>query len=334
MIRITELPALLLLAAGLPFSCSPEHTVQATQTSSPEKGIPAPTKEIQDQKPAIAAEKSTETKSEFARFVKTGEDEGRFETSITRYENAKGQRVSLIAAVHIADAEHYDDLNQDFTTYDALLYELVAPEGHRPKPGEKRSKGGLSILQTLLKNALELEFQLDRIDYSPDNFVHADLTPSGFQEKMKERGESILTFFLTSMQRQMDYMRKNADERENTPPEKFDLVSAFRSGYGRHSLRMMFAKQLKNLEAMAGGGDLDDENGGTVLLEGRNQRALEVLQEQLLKGKKDLGIYYGAAHMPGIERSLQKRMGFKKVEEKWLIAWDISKRPDKPKKSK
>ena len=179
-----------------------------------------------------------------------------------------------------------------------------------------------------------MEFQLDRIDYSPDNFVHADLTPSGFQEKMKERGESILTFFLTSMQRQVDYMRKNADERENTPPEKFDLVSAFRSGYGRHSLRMMFAKQLKNLEAMAGGGDLDDENGGTVLLEGRNQRALEVLQEQLLKGKKDLGIYYGAAHMPGIERSLQKRMGFKKVEEKWLIAWDISKRPDKPKKSK
>ena len=55
------------------------------------------------------------------------------ETSVTRYEtvNAAGEPVivDLIGVVHIGEKEYYQELNKHFEKYDALLYELVAPEG-------------------------------------------------------------------------------------------------------------------------------------------------------------------------------------------------------------
>jgi hypothetical protein len=49
------------------------------------------------------------------------------------------------------------------------------------------------MLQQGLKNALELTFQLDEIDYQAGNFVHADMTPQEFEQSMAERGESLLS---------------------------------------------------------------------------------------------------------------------------------------------
>ena len=65
----------------------------------------------------------------FSRWIETGETEGRFETAIVTYEDAKGRRVDLIGAVHIGDTRYYKLLQKQFTTYDALLYELVLLEG-------------------------------------------------------------------------------------------------------------------------------------------------------------------------------------------------------------
>ncbi len=261
--------------------------------------------------------------SVFTRHSVDGEN-GKFETAITTYENDDGVEVSLIAAVHIADGAHYRELQKEFEGYDALLYELVAEAEDRPKPGDEVRGGPIGMLQTMLKNGLELEFQLDAIDYSPANFVHADLTPEGFLEAMDERGESFLTMFAKLVLQQMGSMQTSSEE------AGVDLAAAFRAGYGRHAMRMAFASQLDGLEAMAAGGGVA---GGTTLLEGRNERALEVLREQIEAGRRKLGIYYGAAHMTGIEQELVESLGFRKVGERWLLAWDITKRPD-PKRGK
>ena len=85
-----------------------------------------------------------------------------------------------------------------------------------------------------------------------------------------------------------------------------------------------FAEQLEGMAAGAGG----DDDDGTVLLEGRNDRALEVLAQQLAAGKREIGIYYGAAHMPDMEAKLIRDFGFHKVSERTLVAWDITKRKD------
>lgn len=257
------------------------------------------------------------TPSDFARFVKEGEG-GHFDTAITTYK--KGDvTLTLYAAVHIADARCYASLNDRFTTCDALLYELVGPADYRPtKHREERGFNPVSWLQNGLKTALELSFQLDEIDYQAPNFVHADMTPQEFEKSMEERGESLLSIMWGMMAGGL----KVQAEAANAPPPDFDLVKAFRNREGHHLLRMTFAEQLEQIELLAAGGK------GSTLLEGRNEKCLEVLAREIAAGKKKIGIYYGAAHFPHMEKRIVDDLGFQKVGHEWLVAWDCAKRPD------
>jgi hypothetical protein len=177
-----------------------------------------------------------------------------------------------------------------------------------------------------MKTSLELSFQLDEIDYQAANFVHADMTPQEFEQSMSERGESMLSIMFDMMQQTARQQRAQADERDGdgdaAAARPFDLVAAFRSGEGRHLLRMTFGRQLEQVEGMMAGGK------GSTLLEGRNEKCLEVLQRELRAGKKRLGVYYGAAHFPHMERRLVEDLGFAKAGHEWLVAWDCRKRPD------
>ena len=255
------------------------------------------------------------TPSDFARFVAVG-DGGHFDTAITTYRNDAGAEVKLFAAVHIADAALYAALQQRFTQCDALLYELVGPEDYRPVRGEGGTGSFISMLQTGLKNGLELEFQLDAIDYTAPNFVHADMTPDEFRDSMEERGETLFGMLL-----KVGMQSAQVGEGSQNSPLGVDLVKAFRNGEGRHRLRVAMASQLENMEAMVAGGK------GSTLLEGRNGKCLQVLDRELAAGKKKIGIYYGAAHLTDMEQRLLAK-GFHKVDHEWLQAWDCTPRPD------
>jgi hypothetical protein len=181
------------------------------------------------------------------------------------------------------------------------------------------------MMQVALKNGLELEFQLDGIDYTAANFVHADMTPEEFQESMDERGENLfMMLWQLGMQNQKALLEQYAEAQERGEPptaKPVNLVEAFRSGEGRHQMRLMMASQIEGLEMAVAGGK------GSTLLEGRNEKCLEVLQQQIADGRKNLGIYYGAGHMPHMEQRLLE-LGFTKFDHEWLVAWDCTKRPD------
>jgi hypothetical protein len=274
---------------------------------------------VRAQQPGDAPDR---TPSDFVRFVKDG-DGGRLETAVTRYRRDDVE-VAFYAAVHIADAACYATLNDRFTACDALLYELVAAPDERPGKGPRRGDASpVSWLQRGMKSALELAFQLDEIDYQAPNFVHADMTPDEFADSMADRGESMLSMMFDMMQQGARQQRAAADDAgDDAPKPAFDLVKAFRSGEGRHLLRLTFAEQLEQVEGMMAGGK------GSTLLEGRNEKCLAVLEQQLAKGKKRLGVYYGAAHFPHMEKRLVDDLGFAKVGHEWLVAWDCRKRPD------
>lgn len=274
-----------------------------------------------DAAPADPAQ--TKTPSEFTRFVKV-DDGGHLDTAITTYRNQDGVEVTLFGAVHIADGGHYRTLQERFRAHDALLYELVGPENYRPTPGESRG-GFVSLLQRMLKTGLELEFQLDGIDYRQDNFVHADLTPKEFAAMQQEKGESLLGLMWQSMVREAKRAREAGESGGGLGD--VDLVAAFRNNEGRHTLRMLFASQLQDVERIAAG--FGDGDKGSVLVEGRNERCLEVLQREIKAGRRQLGIYYGAAHLPHLEQRLVADLGFRKVRQEWLVAWDCTRRPDK-----
>ncbi|MCB9877149.1 MAG: type II secretion system protein GspG [Planctomycetes bacterium] len=269
----------------------------------------------------------TQVPSDFVRFVKDG-DGGHLDTAVTTYEK-DGVQVVFYGAVHIADPALYQELNDRFTTCDVLLYELVGPADYRPT--KDRDRGGfnpIGLLQNGMKNSMQLSFQLDEVDYQADNFVHADMTPQEFESSMAERGESLLSIMMNMMMNGMDMERELADRAadegagERAGAQPFDLVKAFRSGQGRHLLRITLAQQMEQMELLAAGGE------GSTLLEGRNQKCLQVLKRELAKGHQRLGIYYGAAHLTDMERHLIDDFGFHKVAHEWLPAWDCTPRPD------
>ena len=50
---------------------------------------------------------------------------------------------------------------------------------------------------------------------------------------------------------------------------------------------------------------------------------MDVLQRELERGSKRLGIFYGAAHMPDFERRLVLDFGLKKAGVEWRTAWNL-----------
>lgn len=273
--------------------------------------------------------------SEFVRFVRDGEG-GHLDTAITTYRKGDVE-VVLFGAVHIADQACYEQLNDRFTACDALLYELVGPSGYRPRKGEVSTGSPVSMLQTLLKDSLQLSFQLDVIDYGVANFVHADMTPGEFADSMAERGESMLSMMMAMMTQatRAQTQRREAEDDDdeeagksgNKPslqPPSVDMAKAWRERKGYHTLRLLFASQLEQIEAISAASG----KGGSTLLEGRNEKCLEVLQREIAAGRKKLGIYYGAAHLPHLERRLVQDLGFARVGHEWLVAWDCSLRLD------
>jgi len=241
------------------------------------------------------------------------------ETSIVSYLRPDDPQVQvdLVGAIHIADKPYFDQLNKVFTSYDAVLYELVAPKDVTPNPGE-RSGSAIGFLQTSMKSMLDLQYQLDCIDYKRKNFVHADMTPEEFASTMKERGESFPQMFLRMFGQSLAMQARNPGRSSDA-----ELIAAlFTSREERaRRLKRIMAQQFEGMEATAS--VLDGPNGSTILTE-RNKAALRVLSTELRKGKKRIAIFYGAAHLPDMEKRLLSEFKLKRSKSEWLTAWDLT----------
>jgi hypothetical protein len=257
-------------------------------------------------------------------FIRVDEDDdaARLQTAVTRYEK-DGASVDLIGAIHIADKAYYENLGDRFKSYDALLFEMIGgekfAEGQAPAAGpapaeNEQNLSGLHKIYGMVAKFLNLTGQLDSIDYTAENFVHADLTLDEFAAMQKERGESLLGFALKA--------GKNAPEPAKQPdPAK--LLTAMLSG----------KSNLVKLEIVHTLGQGDDQiaafAGESVIISDRNQRCLDVMNREIAAGRKNLGVFYGAAHFPDMEKRLVG-MGFKRVKQDWLTAWDIPKKEANP----
>lgn len=245
------------------------------------------------------------------------------ETAITRFVSKPGAKsqvmVDLVGAVHVGEKEYYDQLNKIFKSYDAVLYELVAPEGTRVVPGQRKGGHPVSMLQNIMKDVLKLEFQLDRIDYSVANMVHADMSPKEFSKSMEDRGESFLKMFFRAMGQAMAMQGK-----QKNAPSDAQLLVALIAKDRDYRLKRLMAEQFENME-----GQLTAINGpdGSTIITERNKKALKVLRGQLTKGKKRLAIFYGAGHLPDMAERLEKDFELRRDKQRWLEAWAITRPP-------
>ncbi len=275
---------------------------------------------------------------EGSRFMRlTRSDEGvplALEAAIVRFApldcGEEGPTVDLVSAVHVAEGEYYEHLNRLFRQYDAVLYELVAPEGTKiPKGGGQGSGSAVSMLQTTMTQVLELEFQLKGVDYTAENFIHADMTPKQFAESMRRRGETVFKIFFRMLGHAMS-QQGSATSAGSDLRLLFALFDKDRA----MALKRVLAEEFQNVE-----GSLTAINGpdGSTLITERNKVALEVLRKQIETGHKKLAIFYGAGHMFDFEERLRDDFALAPLETTWVTAWDLKgdEQPDKaPRKKK
>jgi hypothetical protein len=267
-----------------------------------------------------AEEKAAPEAQKFLRFVEDGKDGGKLEVAVATYKNDAGVKVQLVGAVHIADPGYYESLNKLFEGYDALLYEMVKPKDMGAPGRDAAQANGISlvhILQKGMKTFLDLDYQLDGIDYTKKNFVHADLTAEEFNRMQDERGESIFGLMLQQMIKEM--MKGDNGKAQDMDP--MELLAALSSEDGARQLKLLLAKQFENMDEMVAG--LEGPKGSVLVTE-RNKACLKVLKEQMALGKKNIGIFYGAAHMKDMEKRMMEEMGFKRTAVEWRVAWDMS----------
>ena len=260
----------------------------------------------------------------YIRFVEGNNQwEGELQTSILRFRNDADQYVSLIAAVHIADQEYYQQLNKLFADYDELLFELVTDTGDLQNLARNtQSSSSLSLVQNLLGNFLELEFQLSEINYAADNFRHADLTISELRDVMAAKDESFFSMFVTMATVQMAAEQEGIANNSIAPTAltMASLLRALSSDNQAQALKYLLAEEL----ARSGGLTLSAEVESELTILGeRNTAALAALSSSLKKGSGEIGLFYGAAHVPGLARALINEMGFTLESERWLTAWAI-----------
>lgn len=293
-----SLPTLALMLSVVP------HTLWATEEAAAD--APAP--------------RQSDSELQFLR-VRRNDDQHpvALETAVTRFvgQNDSHQpiQVDLVGAVHVGERQYYEELNRQFATYDAVLYELVAPEGTRDVRDRSGGSHPVSVLQNLMKSVLKLEFQLDHIDYAPSHMVHADMSPEEFSESMKERGESFLKIFLRAMGQAM-----SMPSQQKSAPSDLELIVALLAKDRAERLKRLMAEQFENME-----GQLDAINGpdGSTIITERNKKALSVLRQQMATGKRRFAIFYGAGHLSDMAERLQKEFGLRQDTQNWLVAWNI-----------
>ena len=242
------------------------------------------------------------------------------ETAIVRFApsaaDAKPVTVDLVAAVHVADKSYYRQLNRQFEGYDAVLYELVAPEGTKiPKGGRKGSDNAISSVQKGMKDLLELEFQLDEIDYTRKNFIHADMSPDQFSKSMRDRGEAVSDI----LARLIGYaIAKQGKEAGNASDGQL-LLALFDKNRAL-ALKKLMAEQFEEMEGTL---QVLDGPKGSTLIGQRNKAALDVLRKEIDAGKRKIAIFYGGGHMQDMQKRLREEFGLVPESTLWLKAWDL-----------
>ena len=134
---------------------------------------------------------------------------------------------------------------------------------------------------------LKLKTQLECIDYTAENFVHADLTLKELIERGKTK-KIPLSHILKP-----ELVKKTVMSMQQAAPQT--MKQLYRSIFSRK------------------------ENKDPLVVRERNIKCIEVLKEQL-KDKKKLAVFFGAGHYKDMKLRVEAE-GFKQKAVKWVTVY-------------
>jgi len=267
--------------------------------------------------------------ADYIRFTKSGDGVApdNLQTAVTRFEK-DGHIVDLVAVVHLGDASYFEHLNQHLVGYDTVLYEMVGGE-HRPgdataaasaDSGSSDEMQAIRQLQQMAKSFLGLEYQLEGIDYTAANFVHADVKWEDLGTLMQARNETLMDLLTRAMtQAGQDGAQATGLDQAAMEGMVQKILSAVLSGNSA-DLKRTVAPLLGEAESFIARLEGD---GGSIVVSERNRIVMEKLEALLARNPRGrYAIFYGAGHMPDLEQRLLAA-GFTKTGSQWLDAWTI-----------
>jgi len=152
--------------------------------------------------------------------------------------------------------------------------------------------------------------------------VHADMSLEEFERTQKERGESMATLFARAMRAQMDGSLNGTSSQEL---DMYTLLKILVSDDSAAAFKKALAKTFDQAEAVTAA---LEGNEKSAILGGRNDVVIEKIGEVLANRKqRRIAVFYGGAHMPGIEAALVNDMKAKVAGEEWLAAWTMPRKP-------
>ena len=244
--------------------------------------------------------------------------------------------VDLIGAIHIAEDEYYQKLNEIFKNYDAVVFELVTDsdgdlgaiiQESREKKKKEQSLNPLNLISYFQESAgqfLRLSYQIDGIDYLAPNLRRGDCTPLEFIGWLFTNGD-VADFLAETFAR--SFLESVPGSTEGA------VVSILCSKDKRLATKRLFALELadsslgdvKNeYRALGKNNDDSSEPRENAIIHLRNKKALAVVRQELDAGRSRVALFFGAAHLPDLGLRLESDFGLtRQPDVQWLKAWNL-----------
>jgi hypothetical protein len=245
----------------------------------------------------------------FVRAVRNADGTGSLDVGIGALQDpATGRRVYLVGAVHIAHRECFVALQSVLDAQDVVLWEGV---GGKEKPTEEALErfDVLFKTQVLLKNILNLDFQLQEVDYERSFWRNCDMSVNDLQAELDARGLQIMP---------------NEELFRALFGTLFKLVDPHaipRSEAMGRPYRAMLAPLMSDPDRIFS--QAGAEGLKVVLIDLRNRVVVDEV-ERLLDdpaGPQRIGVFYGAGHLTGMLAALQAERGLQYLGTHWIPAW-------------
>lgn len=245
--------------------------------------------------------------------------------------SGQGPTVRLVGAIHIAERAYYQAVQSRLDACDLVLFEGVGsdPSDFQRDPAQRRK----DHLYTKLADALGLITQFEGIDYRRPHFANADLTAEAMAAKLDAEiaagGEAAEA--ATVAKGQMATLTRTLQGGGGglTGMAVNLLIAMVERSPRMRATVLLGIVGMDAADPKAGFAKVGGKGGerlARLILEDRNEAALAALAEVLGEGKPDarvVAVFYGAAHLPGIEDALIRRHGYIPGRTEWLRALEV-----------
>ncbi len=265
----------------------------------------------------VAVAKTAFLSSNYAKSAKTDKGIVQLSTAAQRLTREGKPDIWLVGAIHIGSKDYYQSLQKLLDQNSMVLYEGVKP-GEKKDPAEaKPSEQGESQAATtkktpiyqVLSDALGLQFQLVSIDYSKPSWKNCDLTwaeMDKLNQEAKAKGGSG----------QLDQIKQLLDPNSPMAAMLTQMLQTATPGT-KEGIKLLLVTKAGQTE-----GTGFDPATEAIVVKARNHVVMDRVEFELTAPTplKSIGIFYGAAHLDDMEKTLTSKYGYKLAEKKWFLA--------------